>query len=242
MSTASGWKPTITSTTDYNKKSGVKLAVYGKPAVGKTPLALTASRPLILAAEDGLGTIERAGLPFIRVRTAADLKNMTTWLSVPANIKDFDWIILDSLTNLSHLIYSESVKLHPTWSDPRKYYGEMTDAIIPFLQALFALDKNVCVIMWQGDETSPTGMFLRNVPITKGQAIATHCMHFFDVTLHMALHQVTQQNADGTTQQVTIPYLQAREFNAIFARDRHMKLDNYEPADLTHIYNKLTTH
>lgn len=234
------WKPTIQTTEGYNKRSGVKMMIYGKPAVGKTPLALTVPKPLVLASEDGLGTIAQAKVPFMRLQTLADIRGLTHWLSVPANIAAYDWVILDSVTNLTHIAFSEIVKLNPNCKEPRKYYGELQDVVIPFLQALFALNKNVVVIAWQGEEHSPTGMFLRHVPITKGQAIATHCMHFFDVTLHMALHQVDQQQADGSVQKVTLPYLQAREFNNIFARDRLNKLDNFEPADLAAICNKLT--
>lgn len=238
MSAQAGWKPSIETTQNYNKTRGVKLCVYGKAAVGKTPLAKTVSKPLILASEDGVGTVSGANIPLIRVRDTATMRGLINWLSVPANIAAYDWIILDSLSNLTHLIFTE-VTTTVKSNDPRKYYGELTDRVIPFLEALFKLDKNVVVTMWQGDETNAVGMFQRYVPVTKGQAIATYCMHFFDVTMNMALHQVQQQQADGTVANVTIPFLQTREFNQIFARDRHQRLDNFEPADLTHIYNKL---
>lgn len=240
MSTQTGWKPTIQSTQAYNKNAGVKIAVYGQAAVGKTPLAKTVSRPLIIGTEDGFGTIADANIPLIRVRDTATMKGMQQWLRVPANTANYDWIILDSASNLTQLIFTEITETMKS-NDPRKFYGELQDRIIPFLETIFKLDKNVLVTFWQGEQSNAMGIFQRYIPTVKGQSIGNYCMHFFDVTLHMALHQVQQQQADGTVQNITLPYLQAREFNAIFARDRHCKLDNYEPADLTHIYNKLLT-
>lgn len=240
MSTQAGWKPTIQSTHAYNKAAGVKICVYGKAAVGKTPLAKTVQKALILATEDGVGTISDANIPLIRISDTATLNGMKQWLSVPANTSAYDWIFLDSLTNLTHTIFTEIMGTVKS-NDPRKFYGELQDRIIPFLETLFKLNKNVVVTMWQGDESTPAGMFLRHIPITKGQSIATYCMHFFDVTLNMALHQQQQQQQDGSILNVSVPYLQTREFNNIFARDRHQKLDNFEPADLTLIYNKLIT-
>ena len=240
MSVQSAWKPTIQSTQAYNKTAGVKLCVYGKAAVGKTPLAKTVKKALILATEDGVGTVSDVCIPLIRINDTASLNGMRQWLAVPANTAAFDWIILDSLTNLTHTIFTEVAGTVKS-NDPRKFYGELQDRIIPFLETLFKLNKNVLVTMWQGEESTPAGMFLRHIPVTKGQAIATYCMHFFDVTMNMALHQVPQTQADGTVISVTMPFLQTREFNNVFARDRHQKLANYEPADLTAIYNKLIT-
>ena len=240
MSVQSAWKPTIQSTQAYNKTEGVKLCVYGKAAVGKTPLAKTVKKALILATEDGVGTVSDVSIPLIRINDTASLNGMRQWLAVPANTAAFDWIILDSLTNLTHTIFTEVAGTVKS-NDPRKFYGELQDRIIPFLETLFKLNKNVLVTMWQGEESTPAGMFLRHIPVTKGQAIATYCMHFFDVTMNMALHQVPQTQADGTVISVTMPFLQTREFNNVFARDRHQKLANYEPADLTAIYNKLIT-
>lgn len=240
MSVQSAWKPTIQSTQAYNKTAGVKLCVYGKAAVGKTPLAKTVKKALILATEDGVGTVSDVSIPLIRINDTASLNGMRQWLAVPANTAAFDWIILDSLTNLTHTIFTEVAGTVKS-NDPRKFYGELQDRIIPFLETLFKLNKNVLVTMWQGEESTPAGMFLRHIPVTKGQAIATYCMHFFDVTMNMALHQVPQTQADGTVISVTMPFLQTREFNNVFARDRHQKLANYEPADLTAIYNKLIT-
>lgn len=240
MSVQAAWKPTIQSTQAYNKTAGVKLCVYGKAAVGKTPLAKTVKKALILATEDGVGTVSDVSIPLIRINDTASLNGMRQWLAVPANTAAFDWIILDSLTNLTHTIFTEVAGTVKS-NDPRKFYGELQDRIIPFLETLFKLNKNVLVTMWQGEESTPAGMFLRHIPVTKGQAIATYCMHFFDVTMNMALHQVPQTQADGTVISVTMPFLQTREFNNVFARDRHQKLANYEPADLTAIYNKLIT-
>lgn len=127
----------------------------------------------------------------------------------------------------------------PACKEPRKFYGELQDAVIPFLQTLFELNKNIMVTAWQGEETNPAGAFIRYIPSTKGQAIANYLMHFFDATLHMALHQVQQQQQDGSVQNVTIPYLQTREFNYTFARDRSRKLADYEPANMTELLNKI---
>lgn len=233
------FKPAIMTTAGYNAQNGVKVLVYGRAAVGKTPLAATMSRPLILATEDGLGTVAAYNIPYIRISTRQDLKDYAAWLKDAKNLVNFDWIVLDSVSNLTQIIFTEIVKAMPACKEPRKFYGELQDAVIPFLQTLFELNKNIMVTAWQGEETNPAGAFIRYIPATKGQAIANYLMHFFDATLHMALHQVQQQQQDGSVQNVTIPYLQTREFNYTFARDRSRKLADYEPANMTELLNKI---
>lgn len=236
-----GWTPQIQTTNNYIQRVGTKILLYGKPAVGKTPTIKTLSKPLILAGEDGFGSIVDAHIPYIPLNTKADLDGCLLWLQQPANIQNYDWIVLDSISQLTQKIYNEVVKSMPTCKNPMKFYGGMQDIVVAFLQGLLALNKNILVIAWQGDEYAPNdGPFIRHIPVTKGQGVGTFLMHYFDCTLHMALHQVQQQQADGSIQTVTMPFLQTQEFNAIFARTRIAnKLDAYEPPDLTALVNKL---
>lgn len=235
------WQPTFNTTQTVLAQSGLKILLYGPPAVGKTPMITTLSKPLILAGEDGQGSIAHANIPFIRIRTIADLKGVITWLKVPANVKNYDWIVLDSVSNLTELIYNEVVASMPNCKNKMQFFGGMQEAVVPFLQDLLGLSKNILVIAWQGDEYAPNdGPFIRHVPVTKGRAVATYLMHYFDCTLHMARHTVQQTQADGTVQTVTMPFLQTTEFNAIFARTRFAgKLEPYEPANIQAVADKL---
>lgn len=235
------WTPQIQTTQNATQRIGVKILLYGPPAVGKTPTIKSLTKPLLLAGEDGFASVTDAAIPYIQLNTKADVEGCTQWLKVPANIQQYDWIVLDSISQLTQKIYNDVCRLMPTVKDPRKIYGAMQDVVVGFLQELLALNKNILVIAWQGDEYAPNdGPFVRHIPTTKGQAVATYLMHYFDCTLHMALHQVQQQQADGTVQTVTQPFLQTQEFNRIFARTRAAnKLQAYEPPDLTAIANKL---
>jgi len=235
------YQPTIQTTQGFIARAGLNMLLYGPPAVGKTPMAKTLSRPLILAAEDGLGSIADANIPYIRLRTKADCENILAWLKIPANTKNFDWIVLDSISNLTENIYTEVVASMPNCKNPMKFYGGMQEIVVTFLQGLLSLDKNVVVIAWQGDEYAPNdGPFLRHIPVTKGKAVATYLMHYFDCTLHMKWHTINQPQPDGSVQTVTMPFLQTSEFNMIFARTRLAgKLAPYEPADLSAIAAKL---
>lgn len=231
----------VQSTQGYMQRGGIKMMVYGKRAVGKTPLLATAPKVLILATEAGLASVRTHNLPYIEVRTRQDVKDIINWLRVPSNIAKYDTIALDGISYLSHTIFSE-IAQKAKHNNKVQYYGELIDVLMPLVELLAnEIKKNVVFTAWQGDVYHPvTETIIGCEPHTAGKALANYLMHFFDVTAHMQKHAQQVQAADGSVQTQQIPYLQTGEANGVFARDRTGKLDLFEPANLTAIFNKLS--
>lgn len=232
---------TVQSTKGYMQRGGVKMMIYGKRGVGKTPIIAELPKVLIIASEDGLASVRNKNVDFIEMKTMAQIKEVMAWLRSPSNIAKYDTIAHDGISYLTHAVFSEIAR-KATHNNKVQYYGELASQIMPFVELLTnEIQKNVIMTAWQGDLYHPvTEKIIGHEPYTAGKAIANYLMHFFDLTAHMQRHAQNIQQADGTVVQQQIPYLQTVEANGIFARSRKEGcLDAFEPADLLTIINKL---
>lgn len=234
--------PEIKSTLGYLQKGGVKFMIYGKRGVGKTPIIGTLKgKTLIIASESGLATLRTMSIDYIEMTTIAQMKDVTAFLRDPKNIAKYDNIAWDGVSFCSQTILSE-LKRVKSYNHDMKYYGDLATVMMPFIE-LIANDikKNVVVTAWQTDVYAPnTEIITGQEPSTAGKAIGNYLMHFFDVTMHLALHTVACTQADGSVINQVLPYLQTKPANGIFARDRLNRLDLFEQADLSAIIYKLS--
>lgn len=88
-----------------------KILLYGPSGVGKTVIAGSAPRSLILAAEPGyisaarisLNTIGRQKRKLRKIRDSATALAAVEWLE-DGNVEEFDWVIVDGATTLEHKV------------------------------------------------------------------------------------------------------------------------------------------
>lgn len=253
----------IYTTGEAVQLNGAKFMLYGAQDVGKTTLLTTMPDVLIVATEEGLTSIKEHNTPFIRVTKKDDIPHAIKWLETEKNLAPFKSIALDSITYLTHNILAEIMAARPDLKEPRQWYGELDRVIKPFIMCILNLKKNVCITAWQGEQHSKIGnRFERFIPDAAGQAIMKYLLHFFDVTAHLAKHQVTKyhidpatgqyyqdaqgnyypiQDANGVIQTETVRMLQTREGNSIFARTRHSHLSDYEAPDLGALITKISS-
>lgn len=251
----------ILSTREAAVANGVKFMLYGAPDVGKTTLLTTLPKVLIIATEEGLTSINKHDVKFIRVTNKAELPSAIEWLNNPKNTANFDSIAVDSISYITYNVLAEIIAARPDLKEPRQWYGELDRVIKPFIMCVLNLKKNVCITAWQGEQHSKIGnRFERFIPDAAGQAVMKYLLHFFDVTAHLAKHEVTKYHVDpatgqyyqdangnyypvqderGVIQTETVRMLQTRELNSIFARTRHEHLSDYEAPDLGALINKI---
>jgi phage nucleotide-binding protein len=212
------------------QNQGAKILVYGISGAGKTSLAKTApGKVLVISAEAGLLSIKDASnIKIIEVTEAAELMQILKLLE--SGEWDFDTVCLDSISEISELLLQQEKARH---KDPRKAYGEVQESVTNVLRAYRDLKMHVMFICKQ-ERVNNDGALLFE-PKMVGAKLGQSIPYFFDEVL--ALRVIDQQDQEGNT--VKTRWLQTDDGAGYTAKDRSGKLNDFEPADLTKLIEKL---
>ena len=232
--------PVIHTTQGYVSSAGVKMLVYAPPHKGKTDLIKTLPKPLVLASEHGLATLNKYNIPYTQCATVDQVKALTKWINDGKYKGKYETLVLDSVSYLTTILLSEFRNNSALYTNNgQKHYGLLKENVTDLLAALFAANVHVYVTAWEGDKYDAFGTLVCNYPETEGKALQSYLVHYFDLTAHLAWHSMDVAQADGTTLKQEFPYLQTVEANGKFARSRVQGLDAFEPAHLGNLINKL---
>jgi hypothetical protein len=85
----------------------LRILVYGDPKVGKTTLALTAPRPVVINTDDGLVSVAVQGATGLEFRPTGykEMEGIFWWCK--ENAGEYDTIVVDDLTTLQRLLIDE---------------------------------------------------------------------------------------------------------------------------------------
>jgi hypothetical protein len=215
----------IQSTNDLGTANGIKAMVYGLAGSGKTRLAATMPRPIILSAENGLLSLKGQNVPYIQIHNLDELKQAYDQL-----LRDdrFWSVCLDSASEIAEVCLREYIR---TNKDPRKAYGEMAQEILNVVRQFRDMPRrHVLFIMKQGRmKDEQTGGFL-NGPLMPGNQLDQHMPYMFDECF-----QLVTINENGNIRSA----LRTQRDNLNEAKDRSGKLAMWEPPNMTHIINKI---
>ena len=138
----------IKSTSNLASIEGVKVCLYGDAGSGKTYQISTLERPLVVAAEKGLLTIQHYDIPYLQIDTRAD------WVEAKKVILDnrmnFRTIVMDSMTAFADMQLkeiTEEMKQQKNKSEKQlgwDIYGELRrvlDETIEFFHCLHGMDS-----------------------------------------------------------------------------------------------------
>lgn len=219
----------------------IKAFVYGMSGAGKTTLAKTAPKCLVISAESGLMSLTGSGVDYVDIsqddagniipkeNRIARLGEVYKWL-LTDEAKKYDWVMLDSLTEIGQCLADRMSKEFPDRKDALVKWGEygvkMRDLVKSFrdlpchnvlITALSVIDKDengkrFCAVDLQG-------------------SISQKLAGYFD--LYMFLHAAKQE--DGTIRRELI----CQPEDWALAKDRSGKLAAREPADIGAIATKL---
>lgn len=203
----------------------VKMLCYGEPGVGKTVLAATAPKPIIISAEKGLLSLAKKDIPLIEVSTLQEAREAYRYVFKST---DHETICLDSVSELAEKILGEFKK---NTKDPRQAYGQMADEMAELIRDLRdAPNKNIYMIAKQQriiDEVTGKVSF---EPLMPGKAIAIQLPYFFDVVACMRI---------GKREKEEFRYLQTQPSVQYLAKDRSGRLNPIEEPNLTKLFNKV---
>lgn len=218
------------SNTNDVHNNGVKALVYGIAGAGKTTLATTLPRPIIISAENGLLSIAGSGIGVIEVENFDDLKQAYQWCVNPANQTYFDSIMLDSISEIAEqiLLFAKSkVK------DARLAYTDLSDRLIDIIKD-FRDIKGKHVIMTAKIESAKeelTGV-TKYFPSVPGNKLTQKLPYLFDEVLYLGV------KTDPSTNQ-SFRFIQTQPDFQVAAKDRSGKLNFTEPPNLGLIINKI---
>lgn len=208
------------------EKLGAKSIVYGAPGTGKTPILNTAPRPVLCCVEPGMLSMRSSNVPTWEAYTPAATDEFFEWVLKSKEADAFDTIAVDSVSQMAEVFLTHELK---TNKDGRMAYGEMSRKIMKHMNDLyFAKNKHCYLICKQAIEEVGTIKLLR--PFFPGKDLNVKVPHLFDLILHLDKVNIPGygvQKAFRTTSSFDV-----------LARDRSGKLAEFEPPNLTDIFNK----
>lgn len=214
-------------------KSGIKILVYGGAGTYKTRgCATTAPRPVVVAIENGLLSIQNENVPVIDCRGENCLvafAQFIQWAQTP-EARQFDTFIIDSWSELSTRLLNAEL---PKVKDPRQAYGVMADKMMLWAHDLiYKINQNVIFICKQECASNNNAPY--HQPSLEGKKLYTEFTHLIDIILRF---QPKRFVINGKSQEYMVA--SSRNQPDYLARDRSGKLYEDEPQDLGAIINKI---
>ena len=210
----------VLSTKDI-QVSNLKMVVFGAAGAGKTVLCSTAPNPLIISSEGGLLSLRGLDVPYVEIKTANDLNSAYEM----ARKSDYQSICIDSLSEVAESLL---VELKKGVNDPRQAYGQLAEAMMVMMRKFRDLpDKHVIYTAKQEIKTdeSTGSMIIR--PIMPGQLLPTQLPYLMDLVCHLSVDKKGERK------------LQTKADRTKVAKDRSGKLDDFEPANIQYLINKI---
>lgn len=221
----------LSTTRQEAESNGVKILVYGTSGIGKTTLIKTTpdhTKTIILSAESGLLSIADTDIAVLKIEEMQDLLDAYTWLTTTEQGLSYDWICLDSLSEISEVVLLAEKK--KAGKDKRAAYIPMQEIIESMIKDFRDLPRNILMTckleMYQDDNK-----MVRYRPMLVGQKLPVNIPYLFDEMFYM--HAGTDE--DGHEYRA----LQTQPDRKTEAKDRSGKLDMFEYPSLANIADKI---
>jgi hypothetical protein len=208
---------------------GIKALIYGRSGAGKTHLITTCPDPLLIAAEPGVLTLRGKSIPGIRIQTVNDLTDALEWIRYSEQAKSFKTIYIDSITEVAEVVLSNAKLLN---TDPRKAYGELIEKMTMTIKAYRDIaGKHVIMTAKQEAAQDEVTKITSYGPSMPGAKLGPALPYLFDEVFRLGIGR----DAEGKD----FRFIQAIPDIQYDAKDRSGVLGQYEPADLSVIFNKI---
>lgn len=216
-------------------EQGVKCLIYGESGNGKTFLArsLPKETTLVVSVESGVLSLQGAGMHVLKCETFEDvvsvLNAMDTTYAFAQNV------LVDSGSEIAEKVLAYH---KPKTKEPRQAYNSMAEHTIMLIKLFRDLPRRNVFITAKAetDKDGVTGLMV-TTPSMPGRVLTKELPYLFDEVFYLGVSEVD----DGAGKKIRQRYLQTDRDLTKTAKDRSGKLDFFEPADLSHILNKITT-
>lgn len=214
--------------TSTHVAQAIKLLVYGQAGAGKTSLIPTLPNPVVLSAEGGLMSIQDADIPFIEIKSMADLKEAYAFLTESDEGQAFKSVCLDSISEIAEVVLNHEKK---ATKDPRQAYGAMQEQMADVIRAFRDLPNRHVYMTAKLEKTQDEMGRVLYSPSMPGNKTGQQLPYFFDEVLALRV----EKDSEGVSQRA----LMCDSDGLWLAKDRSGKLDQWEAPDLGEIIRKI---
>jgi len=208
--------------------SSVKAIIYGASGVGKTMLAATAPKPIILSAEAGLLSLAKNDIDSIDVKTVDDVMEAYQWLTESKEAEKYETIMLDSISEISEIYLAALKKVN---KDPRAAYGQLATDVTSMIRAFRDIThKHIVFISKSAKIENDVGISIER-PMLPGKNLTNGIMYHFDLVMAMRIGKLEDKT--------TYRYLQTSSSLEFDCKDRSGLLEEIEKPDLGHIFSTI---
>lgn len=150
----------ITKATDPIEINSIKILIYGQPGIGKTSLAFSANKPLLLDFDQGA----------YRSAYRKDSVPINSWSDIAAitddDLKDYNTIIVDTVGRALDFLADHLKSNNPKLSQRSgaltlKGYGELKASFAQWLKSLVMRGKDVVMIAHDKEDKNGDNVFIR---------------------------------------------------------------------------------
>jgi hypothetical protein len=233
----------FSTASEESLSNGIKILVYGGSGVGKTVLTATMPAPVLISAESGSLSLREANLkrifgddpsicynmPIITIKTADDLRDAYQWCSQSAEVKNFQSIGLDSISEIGEVVLNN---LKRQTKDPRQAYGEVIEKMESAIRAFRDLQgKNVLISAKMEPMKDELSGIVRYGPSMPGAKLGPKLPYFFDIVMRLGINKDPQGKE--------FRFLQTQPDLQFEAKDRSGALSALEQPHLGYVFNKI---
>lgn len=216
------------------------LLTYGQSGSGKTSSAKTLpGRKLVINLENGClplagdesidiydCCVDGNGKELDRTRRI-DKFNYCLREIIPQH-PEYDWLVVDSLTELAQVLVENLKKKYPDRSDAFPMWGEYNDTLMGICKNLRDSGRNVFITALDCVDKDESGR--RFIGIDVSGKIAARIPAFFDEIFYLK---------EFTDEGKSVRKLITGNYNGVIAKDRSGKLNLIEEANLSLVINKI---
>lgn len=234
----------IVSAHTITQKGGIKIAVQAVAGMGKTMLAATATKPIVILTERTGATCLSAAninkvfgkdavttnIPVVEAYTVEDFEEAVNTLMSDDR---FDTIFIDSASELSKMVLT---KAKPNYKNKLQAYGDMAEEIDRFIRSLNDAPKNIVFLFhsvphpsWD-EEGEPIGTVM--VPGFEGQKMQTD-FPFLNGEIFAMVNDFDDEGEETRM-------IRTRQGDSnIYAKNRSGSLNEMEPPHIDKLFAKL---